>query len=119
MFSEHEFFVTPILGSVAVKGGMRPSLGQIVIYRLSDSDADAINRRRQHALSHLDQHRAEATGVLIHTGSTVNAGERYPMLVARVNNDMTINGVVFADGADPFWAPARQVGGRPGEWQFD
>jgi len=82
---------------------MSPTIGQIVIYRLNVNDAAQIRERPAHP----------------HAIVRVGAGERYPMLVTRVIDTQTVNGMVFADGEDTFWVAGRQIGSRAGEWQFD
>ena len=45
---------------------MIPTIGRIVLYCLRDSDAGAINRRRQNARTHVNELRGNSTGVMVH-----------------------------------------------------
>lgn len=91
----------------------KPSLGRIVHYALSVQDAEAINRRRDDARSHLDHHRVNADGSQIHVGNEVSAGDVYPMVITRVWGDTpasAVNGQVLLDGNDLYWATSVSVG---------
>lgn len=94
----------------------RPTLGRTVHYRLSQQDADAINKRRADALN---RNAAGVTlasqelGAQIHTGNHATAGEVYPMVITRVwGNEPTsaVNGSVFLDGNDLYWATSVTCG---------
>ena len=61
-----------------------PSIGRIVHYKLSAEDAEAINRRHQHARAAMKQHIDNANGVQVHAGNDVKADESYPMVITRV-----------------------------------
>jgi hypothetical protein len=95
---------------------MKPTIGRIVHYRLSAQDAEAINRRRNHAFNHRDAHHANANGVQLHQGNSVSEGDVYPMMITRVwGNEPTsyVNGQVMLDGNDLHWATSVQVGEGP------
>ena len=86
-----------------------PTIGRIVHYRLSEQDAEAINRRREHAREHMDEHRSIANGVMVHVGNHVNAGELYPATIVKVWSDKpqpltAVNLKVHLDGTDDYWA---------------
>lgn len=99
---------------------MKPSIGRIVHYKLSEQDATAINRRRQDASTPLaadlvkdgigTQPRtiaAMGTGAQVHVGNHVTAGDVFPMLITRVWSDTpesAVQGQVFLDGNDVLWA---------------
>ncbi len=98
-----------------------PSIGRIVHYRLSAKDAEAINRRRQHAREHLDEHRANSNGVQIHAGNSVNEGDQFPLIITRPwgdQPDSLVNGQVLLDGNDLFWATSVKVGDGPGTFSW-
>jgi hypothetical protein len=99
-----------------------PTIGRIVHYRLSAQDAEAINRRRDHAASHLRSQTGGATqGYQAHAGNSVNAGEVFPMIIVRVfgeDKHAAVSGQVFLDGSDVFWATSRIEGGAPGQWTW-
>lgn len=97
---------------------MNPSIGRIVHYALSASDAEAINRRRKdfHESRSADQH----TGYVGHVGNHVAEGDRFPALIVRVweESQLTINAQVFLDGTDVYWATSRAEGTEPGTWAW-
>ena len=98
---------------------MIPSIGRIVHYRLSQRDADAINKRRADMYAHIEEHQKNSNGVQIHFGNTVHAGEVYPLVITRIFGDNAteetgVNGQVLLDGNDTFWATSRHVGTEEG-----
>lgn len=102
---------------------MIPSIGRIVHYKLTASDADAINRRRADAESALSEHRANANGVLVHSGNRVSEGDIYPLMITRVWADAdhlsegtAVNGQVHLDGNDTLWVTSRTQGDEGGRW---
>lgn len=79
----------------------RPTVCRIVLYRLSEDDATAVNRRRNIDPS---------------TGNRVQAGETYPMVITRVwgdQPDSAVNGQVLLDGGDTLWATSVLFGEGP------
>ena len=85
---------------------MIPTIGRIVIYTLTSMDAEAINRRREHAAAHMAEHRANSTGVMVHVGNEVYQGQEFPMIITRVwgpDAGSAVNGTVLLDGSDTFW----------------
>lgn len=93
---------------------MKPSIGRIVHYTISDHDAEMINRRRV-AKPHEPGWPA---GAVAHSGNSVRAGEIYPLIITRVWNEDpgTINGQVLLDGNDSLWVTSvlpSGVEGRP------
>lgn len=100
---------------------MIPTIGRIVHYRLSADDAAEINRRRQQARDHMADHHNNANGVQVHVGNKVEEGETYPMMITQVwGKDPTssVNGQVFLDGNDLFWAASVAVGEGPRSWSW-
>lgn len=94
-----------------------PTVGRIVQYVMREQDAEAINRRRQHARDHMDEHRANSNGVQVHVGNEVKAGDVFPLVITRVwGSDPTsaFNGQVLLDGNDLFWATSTHIGTGPG-----
>jgi hypothetical protein len=95
---------------------MIPSIGRIVLYCLRDSDAGAINHRRQNARTHINELRGNSTGVMVQASITVAGGDTYPMIITRIwpnTEPPLVNGTVMLDGSDTFWATS--VGaGEPG-----
>ena len=97
------------------------AIGRIVHYVLSIVDAEAINRRRQHAVNHMEEHRNNATGVQVHVGNTVQKGMVYPVMIIRVwSTNGLINGQVFLDGNDLYWVTSIEFDekGREGTWHW-
>lgn len=79
---------------------MTPTLGRIVLYTLTDADADVITQSR--------------AGALI--GNPARAGEQYPAMVVRTFGGDAVNLQVHLDGGDLYWATSRQEGDQPGTW---
>jgi hypothetical protein len=98
-----------------------PTKGRIVWYVLSADDAAKINKRRADAASHLDYHRSNAIGVMVHTGNEAMEGAIYPAMVVETWGDKphsAVNLKVELDGNDSFWATSRQVGEGPGTYHW-
>jgi hypothetical protein len=97
---------------------MIASPGSIVLYTLTQYDADAINRRRK---DFNDYRKAGGpdTGHVAHVGNHAYAGDVYPAVVVRVwgnlSND-SVNLSVLLDGNDIFWATSRTQGDDQGQW---
>jgi hypothetical protein len=100
---------------------MIPSIGRIVHYKLSKFDAEQINLRRKHAQERMDWHRALKSGAQVHVGNTVEEGDVFPMMIVRVwgsTPESCVNGQVFLDGSDTFWATSVSVGFVPGSYAW-
>lgn len=100
---------------------MIPTIGRIVHYRLSADQAEDINRRRKHARDHMAEHHTNANGAQVHVGNEVREGEAYPMIITQVwgqDENSAVNGQVFLDGNDLFWAKSVSVGEGPGTWSW-
>ncbi|MGC5009763.1 hypothetical protein ACLQ2R_03255 [Streptosporangium sp. DT93] len=95
-----------------------PTLGDFVLYTLTEQDAYAINQRRT------DGDRARASdahnGVVIHSGNSVIPGDVFPALVVRVweSSFNSVNLHVFLDGIDTYWATSKSEGDEPGTWAW-
>lgn len=110
---------------------MIPTIGRIVHYRLSADDATQINRRRttgariaermQNAIPPDVGRNTEPifgwpAGAQAHIGNEVKEGDTFPMMITRVWGDTpesAVNGQVFLDGTDVFWATSVSVGEGP------
>lgn len=113
-----------------------PSIGRIVHYRLSADDATQIDRRRTtgHSIAvrlktslSADATIDPATGEVIrihawpagaqaHIGNKVTEGDTFPMMITRVwgpSAESAVNGQVFLDSNDVFWATSVCVGDGP------
>ena len=115
-----------------------PSIGRIVHYRLSADDATQINRRRTTGKSIADRMKLELdrlnherdegvqafawpAGAQAHIGNEVTEGDTFPMLIVRVwgpSAESAVNGQVFLDSNDVFWATSRTVGDQPGTFSW-
>lgn len=82
---------------------MLPTIGRIVHYQLTKTDAEAINRSR--------------ADFEAHTGNRAEEGQAFPAMIVRTfGGDMAINLQVHLDGTDTYWATSRSEGDRPGGW---
>lgn len=85
---------------------MKPSIGRIVHYRLSEQNANEINRRREDASGNMMAHKQNGNGVIIHAGNPVSAGDIYPMVIVRTwgpDEHHAVNGQLLLDGNDTLW----------------
>lgn len=94
------------------------TIGRIVLYRLREQDAKAINRRRS-----AERGAHWPDGAQAHFGNPVQAGEVYPMVVCRVwpneyGTQPGVNGQVILDGSDSLWVTSAKEGDLPGEWSW-
>jgi hypothetical protein len=96
---------------------------------LTADDAIQINRRRTTGKSIAERLQQEATnfvkawpaGAQAHIGNEAQEGQMYPMLITRVWGDTpesAVNGQVFLDGNDVFWATSRTVGDQVGQFTW-
>ncbi len=104
---------------------MTPTIGRIVHYRLSERDAQDINRRRHDFMTFTrtygENGNPGATGHVGHFGNAVRPGDIYPAMVVRVfqgNPHDMANLQVHLDGNDLFWATSRHEGDEEGQWMW-
>jgi hypothetical protein len=102
---------------------MKPTIGRIVLYTLSAEDCIQINRRRTTSASigariakNTPDTSAWPLGAQAHIGNAVNEGHQYAMMVTGVCTPKILNGQVFLDGNDVFWARSVSEGEGPGSW---
>jgi hypothetical protein len=102
--------------------------GRIVSYKLTQMDADQINRRR------IDKEEIQkqmflgywTEGVQAHVGEVAMAGEELPMIITKVveqSSDMgplspAISGQVFLNGNDTLFVTGRYEGEGNGNWSW-
>ncbi|MEV8042470.1 hypothetical protein AB0P02_01315 [Streptomyces griseoluteus] len=93
-----------------------PTTGDVVHYRLTAADADAVNKRRTDF--HTSGSASERTGFVGHFGNRVEEGDTFPAVVVRVWNESTVtcNLQVLLDGTDVYWATSRAEGDEAGRW---
>lgn len=87
---------------------MKPTVGGILLYELSEQDASQINRRRNRlsAIQPMSRH----IGV-------VESGLIVPMIVTAVDESL-VNGQVFLDGGDSLWVERVSEGMGPTCWSW-
>lgn len=90
-----------------------PTVGQAVLYQLSEEDVKLVNHRRARSARFPQLRR---NGEQVHLGNTAAAGDTNPMFVVRVWPDGSVNGQVLLDGNDTLWVTSRQQGDQPGTW---
>jgi hypothetical protein len=119
---------TDIHGNITKREFMKPSIGRIVIFKLTEELAQQINRRRTTGSSIAERiyENLWPIGAQAHIGSPVNAGEEYPMIITRVWPDefgsgdagIGVNGQVFLDGNDCLWVTSVGWGQDAGQWKW-
>lgn len=107
---------------------MKPTIGRIVHYVLTQDDANAINKRRadfQAFRSNFsgpsDPGQAGADGHMAHVGNHAAEGDVYPAMVVRIFEHASpgcVNLQVHLDGTDVFWATSRYEGNQSGHWTW-
>ena len=96
-----------------------PTQGRMVHYRISQYDADLINRRRKDYSEKAPWYSAIHPGAQVHVGNSVAVGDIYPATIVRVwGEDATcaVNLHVHLDGTDTYWATSRHVGEKDGDY---
>lgn len=88
-----------------------PTIGRIVQYRLTASDASEIDRRRTTRNDIADRIASGSwpMGAQAHLGNPVREGDVYPAIIVSVWDAKagTVNLRVLLDGTDEFWATSR------------
>ena len=91
-------------------------LGDIILYQLSDIDAESINRRYRHAAHNRGMMRVRKDGYQSHFGNRVGMGEVVAMIVTKVWSSTCVNGQAVLDGNDSLWLTSACEGEGPGYW---
>ena len=107
---------------------MKPSIGRIVHYTLTEQDAQQINRRRTSGSSIADRIKEDKwpIGAQAHIGNSAYAGQSYPCIIVCIwpneyGPDFDgINGQVILDANDQFWITsiAEAAEATPGKWNW-
>lgn len=94
-------------------------IGLMVLYRLTEEEALATNKRREDVRQNLDKMREEHPGFQAHVGNPIGEFERVPMIVTAICMGVPtkINGQCILDGNDSLWVTSAQEGTQPGEWE--
>jgi hypothetical protein len=80
-----------------------PTIGRIVLYKLTENDARRIQQQRSH----------DGT-----TANMAGAGHVRPAVVVSAFGDEALNLQVLLDGPDSYWATSRHEGDEPGTWAW-
>ena len=81
-----------------------PTIGRIVIYKLSETDVSRIQAKR-----------------LGFAYNDVRVGDEYPAIIVRTwggTPTSAVNLKVMLDGEDSYWATSRAVGDKPGDYHW-
>ena len=112
---------------------MEITIGRVVLYRLHAQDAEKINRRRttgseiarrisantcKEGMDYAGTATHWPIGAQAHIGNEVKAGDIFPMIVTKVWSPGYVNGQVFLDGNDCFWATSVEEGVEGHYWQW-
>jgi|SRR6185295_17620193 len=107
---------------------MQVTTGRTVLYTLSESDAQAINRRRTNGSSIAARMKASPAewpeGAQAHIGNSASAGDVVPLVVVRVwphefgEGVPGVNGQALLDGNDTLWITSAKEGSEPGTWAW-
>jgi hypothetical protein len=95
-----------------------PTVGRIVLYKLTEYDASAVNKRVKDAMENMASYQARSNGTIVYVGNSVSAGDVYPMIVVRVWTDDLVNGQVMLDGNYTLWVTSVHVGEDPGNFAW-
>lgn len=94
---------------------MIPTIGRIVHYTLTQSDAEQINRLRVG----FDILKPWPTTAQRHVGNLAQQGHMYPAMIVRCwgsTEGSACQLQVFLDGNDTYWATSRIEGEGPSHW---
>lgn len=94
----------------------KPSLGRVVLYKITRADAQSINARREDA--EMNRPGDKRSGVMVHVGNRAHHGDVYAADVVRVWNESSVNLQVKLDGNDLFWVTSVAQGEDEGEWTW-
>lgn len=114
------------LRAVTIPQPQKLAVGRVLLYRLSQSDVDAIMRRRTNGASIADRIATSSwpLGAQAHIGNPVAVGDELPLHVARVwpnefgEGAHGVNGQVMLDGNDQLWVTSVGEGVGPGTWSW-
>jgi hypothetical protein len=117
---------------------MQPTIGRTLIFKITEEQAQHINRRRttgESIAARIQNNGQIATdgavigeqwpiGAQAHIGNFVYEGNSYPLIVTNVWPDEFgagkpgVNGQVILDGNDSLWVTSAGEGEENGQWQW-
>jgi hypothetical protein len=99
---------------------MEITIGRIVLYTLTEQDAEEVNRRRTTGTKIHERIQTDKwpLGAQAHIGNSVSAGEVYPLVVTKVWSAGCVNGQVLLDGNDCLWATSATEGTTGHCWHW-
>lgn len=100
---------------------MVPTIGRIVLFTLNAAMASSINKRREDATAHMQEHRDSSSGVQVHVGNPVGEGDIFPLIITRVwgtTPESAVNGQLLLDGNDTLWVTSAVCGEQPGQFMW-
>lgn len=99
---------------------MYPTIGRIVHYTLSPTDAAQINRRRTSSESIADRVNVDKwpLGAQAHIGAEAQAGDVLPMIITSIFSQEIVTGQVFLNGNDTLFKLNAEQGDEPGQWNW-
>lgn len=91
-----------------------PTLGSIVLYTMTEQDAQRVNTKRDAAAAYIKAFHENPTkhGEMQHTGNSVRAGDVFPLIITRVWSTgprSAVNGQLMLDGNDTLWVTSTSV----------
>jgi hypothetical protein len=89
-----------------------PTLGRVVLYCLTRSEAVEVNTRRKHAEDNFHLHAHNKHGVMLHCGNNASEGQICPAIIVAVwgvDPHSAVNLKVLLDGSDDLWVTSTQV----------
>lgn len=105
---------------------MKPTIGRIVHYKLSETDAKTAMRRR--TTSQSIRERIEKgqwpLGAKAHIGNPAVEGATVPFIITAVWPDeygpgtFGVNGRAILDGSDSLWITSAKEGAEQGQWSW-
>ncbi len=99
---------------------MTPTIGRIVIFKLTDEQKNQIRERRTTeqwicGVRH---------GTKVFEGNPLEIGDEVPLIIVRVwpnefgEGTPGVNGQALLDGNDTYWVLSAKEGTEPGEWHW-
>ncbi len=103
---------------------MKPSIGRIVHYTLSEDGAKQINRRRttSGSIAARVSNDSWPLGAQAHVGNPATVGDVVPLMIVCIFLDEYgpgvpgVNGQAILDGNDSLWVTSAREGTEPGQW---